>query len=327
MFSGKGIFPFLFFIQRLLNPLKFNVMQLLDNVRPLSEKILKSIPPLKDGEVAIFRLKNAFQKESGREEPSTPEIWQLPGNLIINDPYDEQSKTKTIGTFITDYRPTGSAGQVRPVYKPLIFEKGELKITSDRQAEYIFAMAHIDNESNRYRKQMGAKKAPKFFLVNSKQNNSFLQLSDMKYQAEKMVRESSFQYLREVAATLNLSPDANLHVKSFVNGSTINSEAMKYEMIQLAQRFPKQVMAAHPEPKIKLRVQIYDAQVFGVLMFEKGAYHLDTNKDFIELHKPDEDKDKIDSLVEYFMSETGKTHYLDFAKALKTALNANKLAA
>lgn len=304
-------------------------MQLLDNVKPLSDKILKAIPPLKDGEVAVFRLKNAYQKEAGREEPSCPEVWQLPGNVIINDPYvpEGENTTKTIGSYILDYKPTGQAGQIRPHYKPLVFEKGELRITSDRQAEYVFAMAYPENESNRFRKQMGAKKLPKFYLVNTKQTNTFLQLSDMKYQAEKMVRESSFQYLREVAALLNQSPDTNLHVKSFVNGSTINSEAMKYEMIQLAQRYPKQLMAAHPDAKIKLRVQIYDAQVFGILQFEKGAYQLDTDNNFVELHKPDEDRDKIDSLVEYFMSEDGKQNYLLFAKTLKKAVSANKIAA
>lgn len=304
-------------------------MQLLDNVKPLSEKILKSIPPLKEGEVAVFKLKNAFKQEAGREEPSCPEIYQIPGTCIINDPYVPQgeSKTKTIGTFITDYKATGTAGQVRPVYKPLVFEKGELKITHDRQAEYIYAMAHKENESNRYRKQMGAKREPKFYLVNTKSVSNFLQLSDMKYQAEKTIRESSFLQLREIAAKLNDSPDTNMHVKSFVQGSTTSSEAMKYEMIQIAQKFPKQVLAAHPDEKTKLRVQIYDAQVFGVLIFEKGTYWIDpTDKDFIEVHTPDPDTDKIDSLISYFMSEGGKQHYIAFAQTLRKALSVDKAA-
>lgn len=300
-------------------------MQVLDNVKPLSSKLLDTIPPLKDGEVAIFRLKNAFIKEGGREEYSCPETVQMSGLQTVMDPYVEkgESKTKIIGTYIKDYRQLGS-GQARPVYQDLEFRKGELRLTSDRQAEYEFAMRNIHNESNKYRKQMGGKHAPKFFLVGTKEITTFMQMSDMKYHAEKLIRESNFTYLREVATKLNMSVDAKLHVKSFSNGITINAETMKYEMIQLARTYPKQVMAAHPDDKIRLRVQIYDAQVYGVLMFEKGAYQLDTTTDFVELFKPEEDVDKIDSLIDYFMSEKGDKHYQLFAITLRKALNVSK---
>ena len=293
----------------------------LDLVKPLSEKLIKSIPPLKDGEVATFRLKNAFVKDGSREEPSCPEFVQMSGKQTIRDPYEEDgSKTKIMGTYPYKYKVVN--GMSQPVYQDLQFIKGEMKLTSDREAEYFFAMRNIHNESNKYRKQMGGKHAPKFYLVGTKEvATPLIQMTDMRYFAEKMVRESGFKYLREVAAKLNQSPDARLHVKSFREGFTENPDTIKYELIQLAHTYPKQVMAAHPDEKTKLRVHIYDAQVYGILVFEKGAFQLDTNDEFIELLKPEEDIERVDSLINYFMSEQGKQNYLLFAKTLKKALN------
>jgi len=99
---------------------------------------------------------------------------------------------------------------------------------------------------------------------------------------------------------------------------------MKYELIQLAHTYPKQVMAAHPDDNTRVRVQIYDAQVYGLLVFEKDAYQLDTNSEFVELFKPEADKDKVDSLIDYFMSDAGTKHYTLFATTLKKALNVSR---
>jgi len=292
----------------------------LDLVRPLSEKLVKGLPRIKDGEVAVFRLKNAFVKDGSREEPSCPEVVQMAGKQTIRDPGEKEGdQTKIMGTYPYKYKFTNGVSE--PVYMGLTFIKGELKLTADREAEYIFAMRNIHNESNKYRKQMGGKSAPKFFLVGTKEVSTFIQMTDMKYHAEKMVRESGFEYLKQVATKLNESPDTRLHVKSFKAGFAENPDTMKYELIQLAHTFPKQVMAAHPDEKTRVRVQIYDAQVYGVLVFEKQAYQLDTNSEFVEIFKPEEDVDKVDSLINYFMSDGGTKHYTLFAQTLKKALS------
>jgi len=298
-------------------------MQILDDVKELSPKLLNSIPKLKENDVAVFRLKNAFVKDGSRDFPSCPEFVQLSGVQQITDPYEVGGpKSKKIATFIKGYTSMGGGSQARPVYQALEFKKGELR-TSD-PAIYQFAMRNKDNESNFYRKQMGAKFAPKFELVGTKRVTSFMQLADMRYQAEKMIRESSWQYLKEVAAKMNTSPDAKLHVKSFLEGFTNKPDEVKYELIQLAHTFPKQVMGAHPDQKTQLRVQIYDAQVYAVLTFDGGAYWLDTDTDMVELHKPEADIDKVESLITYLMSEEGKKNYQLFAKMLRQALNVTK---
>lgn len=292
----------------------------LDLVKPLSDKLVKGLPRIKDGEVAVFRLKNAFVKDGSREEPSCPEVVQMSGKQTVRDPYEtEGSQTKIMGTYPYKYKSVNGVSE--PVYMGLTFIKGELKLTADREAEYIFAMRNIHNESNKYRKQMGGKSAPKFFLVGTKEVSTFIQMTDMRYHAEDMIRKSTFQNLREVATKLNESPDGRLHIKSFKAGFAENPDTMKYELITLAHLYPKQVMGAHPDEKTRVRVQIYDAQVYGILVFEKNAYQLDTNSDFKEIFKPEEDKDKVDSLIDYFMSEAGKQNYVLFATTLKKALN------
>lgn len=313
-----------------------------DTVKPLSEKLRSTIPQLKDDEVAVFRLKNAFRQEGGREEPSSPEYVKLSGQHTILDPFepvfdengnhkkDSSGKlmykkvTKIIGSYVTEYKDLN--GRTKPIYAGLEFKRGELRLTAADQALYEYAMRRLDNETNKYRKQMGAKVTPKFFLVGTKELVSPMQAADMRFFAERMVRESSFQNLREMAAKLNQGPDTRLHIKSFIAGVTGDPKAMQYEMIVKAQQYPKQIMSVTPDLKTQLRVQIYDAFVYGILMFDRGAYQLDKDAEFIELFKPEADaeKDKLESFIDYLMSDDGKDNYLLFAQTLKKVLEVSK---
>ena len=316
-------------------------MQILDDVKPLSKKLQESIKPLKEGEVAIFRLKNAFKEEGNREdldtgknERNSPEWVQFSGVQKIIDPYEIVGKdekgnpiykptSKIIGTWIKDYKEMRGGGQAKPIYTPIVFTKGECKVTSDMVAEYELMMRSTYNESNKYRLQMGGKKVtPKYYLVNSREVTPFMQTIDMRYFAQKMVRDAGGTRLREIATKLNSSVDTKIHVKTYQNGFG-DLDKMKYEIIQLSQVYPKQIMSATPDNAVKVRVQIYDAQFYGILAFEAGSYQLDSDNKFVNIFTPaaDHDKDKVDALVEYFMSPEGKEHYVLFARTLKKALN------
>lgn len=299
--------------------------QIFDDVKQLSKKL--QVPPLKDGEVAVFRLTNAFLKDPTREEPSCPEVVQLTGVEQINDPGEEgAARSKKIATVVKEYKAIGKNGQVKPIYEPLVFIRGEMRISSAEQAKYAFAMRSKKNTSNRFRKLMGA--GPKdelntFYLLGSKETISVMKLADMKYYAEKLIREGSLTTLKEIAVTLNANPDHRFKVHSYIEGASVDPEKLKWNLIQLAQQYPRQVVAACPNDEAKLKVQIYDALVYGVLTYEKGSYFLLGDNDMIELHTPESDMDKVDSLIKFFMSDNGKTKYALFAKALKKALQIN----
>src|SRR5690348_1426543 len=164
-------------------------MQVLDDVKPLSQKL--QVAPLKEGDVATFRLYRAGKKQQDRDEPTCPEVAQYSGVEQIND-FGEKTndaKSKKMGTRIIDYRSMGSSGQMRPVYEPLKFIKGELKVGYDNPALYQFAMRSKHCGSNRFRKQMGAKGEPIWYLVGSDQTASLLAIEDLKFYAETMLRK------------------------------------------------------------------------------------------------------------------------------------------
>lgn len=296
--------------------------QIFDDVKPLSKKL--QVAPLKDGEVAVFRLTKAFIKSDLREEPLCPEVVQLNGVESIIDPGEEGSnKAKKISTRVIDYMPIGNSGAVKPRFENPVFIKGEKRVTNTDPEMYQFLSRSKKNTSNRFRKAMGAKPsddALSFFLLGTKEVTSLMKLSDMKYHAEKMIREGSFKELREIATQLNNSPDARLKVRSYTDGVTNDPEKIKYELIQLAQLYPKQVISASPDTKAKLQVQIYDALTYGVLMYESEGYFLSKDSNVVELFKPEADTDKVESLINFFMTEAGKLKYVEFATALKKAL-------
>jgi len=297
-------------------------MEVLNDVKPLSKKLRDTIPPLKDGEVAIFRLSNAFVKEDTRESPSVREVAQFSGIEQINDPFDDEMPTKKICTFIKDYKQIGTSGQVKPIYEPIIFVRGEKRVGADDKALYEFMMRSKKSGANKFRNLMGAKKGskPEWILLGTKEITNAVQLDELKFEAEKMIRGSNFDVLKGIATMLNASQDLRLHVKSYNAGVSVDPQGMKTEIIQLARMYPKQVISASPDERSKYKVQIYDAMIFGILFFEKKAYHLIDQKDIKELFAPESDIDSIDSLIDYFMSEKGKKHYVMFAQALKTAL-------
>ena len=296
-------------------------MEILDDVKPLSKKLKDTIPPLKDGEVAVFRLTNAFIKEATREEPSCREIAQFSGVEQINDPFETGVKTKKIGTFIKEYKQMRKTGQVKPIYESPVFVRGELRVGSDNQAMYEFLMRSKKCASNKFRNLMGAKKGSKaeWDLLGSREISKGVQFDEIRFQAEKMVRESNFDILKGIATMLNASPDPRLHVRSY-NSMSIDPQGMKTEIIQIAKQYPKQVIAASPDERSKIKIQVYDAMIFGILYYEKSAYHLIQDSDITELFTPESDIDSVDSLINYFMSAEGKKSYVKFAVALKNAL-------
>ena len=297
-------------------------MEVLNDVKPLSKKLKETIPPLKDGEVAIFRLSNAFVKEDTRESPSVREVAQFSGIEQVNDPFDDDAPTKKICTFIKDYKQIGTSGQVKPIYEPIIFVRGEKRVGSDEKALYEFMMRSKRSGANKFRNLMGAKKGskPEWILLGTKELTNAVQLDELRFEAEKMIRGSNFEVLKGIATMLNASADVRLHVKSYNAGVSVDPQGMKTEIIQLAKLYPKQVISASPDERAKYKVQVYDAMIFGILFFEKKAYHLIDQKDIKELFTPESDIDSIESLIDYFMSEKGKKDYVKFAQALKTAL-------
>lgn len=282
-------------------------------------------------ETAVFKLVNAFKKEHDRDGNSVPEVYAFSPRITVTDPYfkgpDKKPRARqvTIGNVVTWETidlPDGQS-KTRPVTKPVEFVRGFFTCNAQKNETFEYLMRRPDNESNPFRAVMGGKtKAVKFKLVDDKKEiSNVLMMEELIYQATVLVREMRDPLkLKALAEKLNKSPDANMHIRAY-NSVTGNGDvsAIKLELIQRVKLYPKAILYAGGEAKDMVKVQVFEGINFGIIIFEAGSYFL-LGKELEELFKPEPDKDKVESLIEYFMSEEGKEAYAKFATVLKTAL-------
>ena len=291
---------------------------IVDDVQTLSKELTRGLE-LKEDESAVFRLCSVGKREPGREEPSAPEIYQLTAKESVNDPFDG-GKKKTIASSLKENKLVGN--RMVAIYNPPVFVKGYCTVTQDNEM-YVRLMRSKHNISNKFAKKMG-KGRPLFELVeDTKEINDQLQLADLRFESEAIVRKAEFEELKAICVKLKESPDARLHVKAYVPGQRENYSAIKMELINISKLYPKQLSAASDNDEAKIQVQIFDAMNLQVLVFVEGAYKMFDNKNkFVEVHTPEVGADKMASLIEYLKGDSGQTHYGMIIKELQKTLKA-----
>jgi hypothetical protein len=289
-----------------------------DDVQELSKELLKGLT-LRDGEKAVFKLCAVGKREYGREEPSSPEIYKLTGKENIFDPFDKRKKT--FASSLEENRLVGN--RMVAIYERPEFVRGYCTVTSDNPGMYIRLMRSKNCVSNKFRRKMGKCRDLFELVEDTKEINDQLQIADLRWQAETIVRTEEFTELRSICTKLKESPDQRLHVKSYIPGQPENYHAIKLELINIAKLYPKQLISASGNQKAILQVQIFDALNFNVLVFENGSYNMFDIKDkYVELFKPEIGKDKLTSLIEYLMSDVGRDSYGHLMAALQKTLKA-----
>lgn len=296
----------------------------------LSKKL--QVPALRDNETAVFQLLNAAKKEAGREEPTTPEIFQLSGQQNVSDPYDENKNSRKTIQNVVGMVPATEKGQIKrdtngaPIMVTKIegvtFRKGFATVSAAENATYEYLMRRKDNLSNPYRAVMGGKTvAPKFKLVDDKREiQAILQKKELNFIAQRLIRESKFDELKAIAVKMNTSPDSKLHIPEEI----INKpQELKLALLQKAETYEKYVINCSSDQPSRVRVQIAEARLMGILMMSGGEWKfLGSDKGFFT---PEPDADPTDSLVEFFMdtkNKKGPESYKTMTDSLKEALKA-----
>lgn len=292
---------------------------IVDDVQPLSAKLREGLQ-LKEGERAVFKLLSVGKREPGREEPTAPEVYKMAAKESILDPFDD-NKRKTFAGPLKEHKLVGT--RMVAIYHSPEFIRGYFTVTEDTEM-YIRMMRSKHNVSNKFAKKMGKGGRPLFMLVSeAKELNDQLQIDDLKYYAETIVRNATYEELKTICVALKKSPDARLHVKAYTPGERENHPAIKIELTYIAKLYPKQVISASDDGKSKLQVQIFDAMNLQILVFEQGAYSMfDPKGKFVEVHRPEVGADKMASLIEYLMSDAGRDHYGMIAVELQKTLKA-----
>lgn len=281
------------------------------------------VPPLKEGEKAVFRLLNAFTKEKGREEPTCPEVHLMSDKEMVWDPF--QGKMIMIGnvTGVRAVREPGGgikhneAGAVMmiPETSKVEFIKGYKTCSHEESGTYQYLMRSKKCVDNRWRpRKGGTKKVGMFELVTDKKTvSTAMQMEDIQYHAQRLVREKEWVDLKAIKAKLNESPDPDIHIKSADN----DLQGMKLELIKLTKTHPKKVVWASDDVKSKMRVTIYESMNFGIVTFDNGVWGIQEKGKYRMMHTATPDKDAIDSLIEHFESKKGYDDYIKMNKELE----------
>lgn len=285
------------------------------------------VTPLKEGEVAQFRLLSANVKEAGREQPSTPLTYMISDRYTVHDKF--ANKRVVIGNVVGLRQVNGEGGAARldangdPILMPLLkrpmFDKGFLQVRSDENDTFAFLMRAPNCLTNKFRPRTVK---TIFELVSEKKDQSdALMIDDMRFRAIDIVRHGNWDDLRAIREKLNKSPDASLHVK------TTDLLGIKVELSRLAMARAKNVILASEDYPSKHAVQVYDALAFNILMYEEPNWVLNVlnTKGVMEaktIHTVPPDEEKVESLVASFQKEPGSANQVLMATELKKILKA-----
>lgn len=284
------------------------------------------VKPLKPGETALFKLLNAGKKELGRDEITTPELYWLNAQEEVLDPIANQKIVigciKGFTPQLENGRPKMDPSTGRPLLIPQLdrpkFVEGFLMVNSDENDKYSFLMRSNKNKDNKFRKK--SSKAI-FELVDKKKFvMSELQMSDYRFNAEKLIRGSEWMVLKAVKAKLNNSPDKTLHITT----DDSDLEGMKLQLINVAHKNPKAIIMASDDIASKMIVTVHEAENFGIISYqsETNCWFLHNQNEYKSIHQVEANKTKIESLIDFFQSEAGGGVYQNVATVLKKLISA-----
>lgn len=285
----------------------------------LSEQL--KVRLLEPGESATFVLLNKDKKEKGRDEPSCPDTYAVAKKETIFDPF---LKRKVVLQAIESYEPEEIAGgqtRLKPILSAVVFTKGEVTLTDEDNEKYIAMMRSKKNSSNPW-----AGRGRKVFKLKDSKKEVYdaLKDEDLKFQAEKLVRDSDWNVRRAIVQKLNSSPV----VQHRVTGNMDDLQAVLLQLVRRAQEFPKKVIMSSTDIKAKCRVYISDGLFYRLLIWEDDTqtwslYLADAKvkeKAITELCKVDANEDRHDKLVSYLTSTEGVDQYKILVNRLQAIL-------
>lgn len=289
---------------------------------------------LGDGEKAVFKMLNIDKDEAGREDKTRPEVYALSNRKTVIDPFTGENKKTPrqiiIGNVIGQEQMTDPYGKTffKPKTESVKFLHGYLTLGSEQNNTFQYVMRYPTNESNPFAKKMAMnarERTPIFRLVNDKNEiKNALLIEDLKYQAQKLIRETiNASDLKVLAAKMNLHPDNRLHIRSYNPPAIEDIQGIKLELLRLVPLFARQIIAASGDTNSKLKVQILEGLSAGVLTFDEGAFRLLGAED-MKMFTPAPDVDKTDDLIKWFTTDKeGQEMYSKFTAEVRKALKVN----
>ncbi len=283
------------------------------------------VKPLKEGEIAIYKLIKSDMDDITRTEESSgkkmkhQQVYSFPGRKRIYDPFLQK---RILIQYVTSFRhvklPSGEVKE-EPIVSRVTFPRsGEIILTSRDFARMQFLERMEENRDNEFRDPAGPK--PIFYRVNSKRQ-AIKELEDDYFKVDALVHIKNAEEveLKRIYHALDADEKKNINANE-------GYEQLKRQIFKLAEKNPKLVLKASSNKEAKKKVQILDAERFRIIVFDEGDEQTPRRWVFIDrepmvICEVEPGVHKFDGLYKFFESEKGKEWYVKVVNSLKEALN------
>lgn len=279
------------------------------------------VKPLGLGETAVYKLVDADREdltsiiEGTNKHPTCNPGYHLNGEKRIFDPFAGKNIVirNIIGEKALKDEKTGEIKYI-PDVAMVHFRRGTVIVTADMPETYVFMERCNENQSNPYRK----KGSPDIFYRVDREAKAQTSLVEDEMLADAMlwIKSADHDELRSICANL---PDKD---KVSLNQSV---PQIKADLFKKAQKNPYTILTASNDKESKIKIQVMDAERYEVILFGEGdvetlrAWYWNEPKTG-KIIDVEVGQNKIEALLDHFMTTEGKGDYTKMATKLRAAL-------
>lgn len=255
------------------------------------------VRPLKEGQVAIYRLQGSGKLHPKTKKPINPSGLSLKGKTTI---LDRKTRRPVTIMNVTAYDPVEMPDgtlKMTPVIARVVWgNNGLLHIRPDQPELYAFLERHNANASNEFR---DTSRRALFYRVNKEleREEKFIK-DELELEARLLVRDAGPAELKLMAEGFNKNPNMDIG-------------DLRMMLSQLAKQVPLQVIKKSSNKQLKRRIFIKEASDQFLILYQdqdKTWYWNDPEMEDTEICRVEVGEDKIDKLAEILKSPAGRKH-------------------
>lgn len=271
------------------------------------------VPDLKPGEMVKFRLLKKGEIDPQTGFPYTLADYWMQGKEMIFDPYNKKNKNVLILNAV-GFAPVTMPDHTTK-YDPRVEyikwdSTGEKLLGEDAFETICFLRRSNKNKSNPFRNKRRKalfEEINERVILATKFNDENLDLDARLY-----VRDCDWDELKGIAMNLKMNVDND------------KLDALRINLMEMVRKDPRGVMLASSNKKMKVKIQVMDAERYEILIFDhttRSWFYKEklTDKPLCQV---DLDKDKLEGILDFFKTPAGQAEYARFSKTIKTLYEA-----
>jgi hypothetical protein len=261
------------------------------------------VPPLKEGEIKMFKLSNHGKIKVGKDSKGNPIYNQrsqvLVGETAVYDRYDK--RMKLIGNVVSSAKVEGKEGEetrFKLVTAPIYFPKnGVIMVNHEKNDLYAYLMRMNENGSNPFRDK---RKRAIFEVVDEQKKIKRQLVSDeIELEARILVKDADTDMVKLIAKGVgSIDLDSSI-------------ETIKANLTSLAKKDPVSVIKASSDVGLKAIIAVNEGTDLLYIKFDDSPdqrkwYWMSDYSDIISVEVGD---DPVKTLAEWLASDKGIESY------------------